>query len=139
MTIIDNLLLSRFYQIAKISALEYEAILLKIKNPDLQTIISKQISNYDVLASECSTIAKSNKIDLPDNAFFKRCKEIIEENFTPLTFKSLEPIIACTTSTNIHTLMELYDVESATSETIEIGRHLLKMQNDSLQLLHELK
>ncbi len=139
MTIIDNLLLSRFYQISKISIIQYENILLKIKNIDLQTIISKQISNYDVIAKECSTIAKTNKIDLPDNMFFKRCSELIEKNFENLHFKSLESIISCTTITHLHTMIELYDVETADSETIKIGKHLLKMQEDFLQLLQELK
>ena len=139
MTIIDNLLLSRFYQISKISIIQYENILLKIKNMDLQTIISKQISNYDVIAKECSTIAKTNKIDLPDNMFFKRCSELIEKNFENLHFKSLESIISCTTITHLHTMIELYDVETADSETIKIGKHLLKMQEDFLQLLQELK
>lgn len=139
MTIIDNLLLSRFYQISKISIIQYENILLKIKNIDLQTIISKQISNYDVIAKECSTIAKTNKIDLPDNMFFKRCSELIEKNFENLHFKSLESIISCSTITHLHTMIELYDVETADSETIKIGKHLLKMQEDFLQLLQELK
>ena len=139
MTIIDNLLLSRFYQISKISIIQYENILLKIKNIDLQTIISKQISNYDVIAKECSTIAKTNKINLPDNMFFKRCSELIEKNFENLHFKSLESIISCTTITHLHTMIELYDVETADSETIKIGKHLLKMQEDFLQLLQELK
>lgn len=139
MTIIDNLLLSRFYQISKISIIQYENILLKIKNIDLQTIISKQIYNYDVIAKECSTIAKTNKIDLPDNMFFKRCSELIEKNFENLHFKSLESIISCTTITHLHTMIELYDVEIADSETIKIGKHLLKMQEDFLQLLQELK
>lgn len=139
MTIIDNLLLSRFYQISKISIIQYENILLKIKNIDLQTIISKQISNYDVITKECSTIAKTNKIDLPDNMFFKRCSELIEKNFENLHFKSLESIISCTTITHLHTMIELYDVETADSETIKIGKRLLKMQEDFLQLLQELK
>lgn len=139
MTIIDNLLLSRFYQISKISIIQYENILLKIKNIDLQTIISKQISNYDVIAKECSTIAKTNKIDLPDNMFFKRCSELIEKNFENLHFKSLESIISCSTITHLHTMIELYDVETADSETIKIGKHLLKIQEDFLQLLQELK
>lgn len=139
MTIIDNLLLSRFYQISKISIIQYENILLKIKNIDLQTIISKQISNYDVIAKECSTIAKTNKINLPDNMFFKRCSELIEKNFENLHFKSLESIISCTTITHLHTMIELYDVETADSETIKIGKHLLKIQEDFLQLLQELK
>ena len=97
MTDVDCILLSRFYQIAKISTLQLEAIMPNISNQELQTIISNQIANYDVLSTECCTLAKAHKISLPDYEFFKRCSELINENFNQFSSITHETIIAITT------------------------------------------
>lgn len=139
MNYVDHILLSRFYQIAKISVLQLESFLPKIKHQELQTIISNQISNYDVLVAECRTLGKAHSINLPDNTFFNRCKQIIDDNFE--CFKSInqEILIACTTISSLNTLIEIYNVESAESETISIGKHLQSMQENSLQILKQIK
>ena len=139
MNYVDHILLSRFYQIAKISVLQLELSLPKIKQKELQTIISNQISNYDVLVAECRTLAKAHSINLPDNTFFNRCKQIIDNNFE--SFKSIDNdiLIACTTISSLNTLIEIYNVESAKSETINIGKHLQLMQENNLQILKQIK
>lgn len=137
MTSVDYILISRFYQIAKISVLEYEAILPKITSPELQLLVSNQMANCDVICGECLAISKSNNIPLPNGDFFKRSKQIIEDNFSQFAEINLSTIVACTTTLNLHTLIELYNVESATSETILIGKHLQLMQEQFLQLLRE--
>ena len=139
MNYVDNLLLSRFYQIAKLSVLQLEVVMPKIKNKELQTIISNQIANYDVLVKECQTIAKAHSIALPDHIFFKRCKQIIDENFENITSVNIQTLIVCTTLSSLNTLIEIYNVESATSETISIGKHLQSMQENNLQILKEIK
>lgn len=139
MTTVDHFLLSRFYEIAKISTIELEFFLNKIKKPELQTIIAKQISNYDVLTKECCTLAKSHSINLPDHLFFKRCKQIIEDNFDTMKTISIDLIIASTTALSLNTLSHIYNVESADSETISIGKHLQNMQDNHLQILKQIK
>ncbi|MBQ7880783.1 MAG: hypothetical protein IJ358_02965 [Clostridia bacterium] len=139
MNYVDHLLLSRFYQIAKISVLQFEVIMPKIKNKELQTIVSNQISNYDVLVKECQTLAKAHSIALPDHIFFKRCKQIIDENFDNITSVNTQTLIACTILSSLNTLIEIYNVESADSETINIGKHLQSMQDNNLQILREIK
>lgn len=139
MTSVDYILISRFYQIAKISVLEYEAILPKLSNPDLQTLVSKQMANYNVISEKCSAISKTHKIALSSGEFFKRCKQLIDDNLTKFTHLDLQFLVACTTALSLHTLVELYNVESATSETINIGKHLQLMQEQFLQLLREIK
>lgn len=139
MTDIDNLLLSRIYQLAKICVIEYEAILPKIKNPDIQTLISNQTSNYDLIVKECSTLAKSHNITLPESTFFKRCRDTIEANFEALKFNSLTPLITCGTITSLHILMDIYDLESANSETISIAKHFKTLQDNFLNALAEIK
>lgn len=135
MTTVDHILLSRFYQIAKISTLQLEAITPKINDNDLQSIISTQISNYDVIAQECCTLAKVHSIALPDHTFFKRCKQIIDYNFEDIDPINIQTLIACTIAFSLNTLSELYNVESANSETINIGKHLQTMQDNNLKIL----
>jgi len=137
MNCVDHILLSRFYQIAKISVLILESSLPKIKNKELQTTISNQMSNYDVLVEECRTLAKAHSISLPDNAFFKCCKQIIDSNFDNLSCISNQILIAFTTSLSLNTLAEIYDVESVNTETINIGKHLQSMQENNLQVLNQ--
>ena len=139
MTTVDHFLLSRFYEIAKISTIQLEVFLNKIKKPELQTIIAKQISNYEVLVKECCTLAKSHSINLPDHVFFKRCKQVIEENFEAIKSISLDLIIASTTMLSLNTLSHIYNVESADSETISLGKHLQNMQDNHLQILKQIK
>lgn len=139
MTTVDHILLSRFYQIAKISVLQLEDIISKINKPELQTIVSNQISNYDVLVKECCTLAKSHSVSLPDHIFFKRCKQIIEDNFANINCIETSTLIAITSTFSLNTLIELYNVESANSETISIGKHLLNMQENNLQILKQIK
>ncbi len=139
MNYVDHILLSRFYQIAKISVLQLEAFLPKIKHKELQTIISNQIANYDVLVTECRTLAKAHSIALPDNAFFSRCKQIIEDSFDDFTSINKQILIACTTLSSLNTLIEIYNVESAESETINIGKHLQTMQDNHLLILKQIK
>lgn len=139
MTHVDHMLLAKFYQIAKISVIQLEAVISKIKNIELQAIISNQISNYDVLAKECSALAKVHSVALPDNMFFKRCKQVIDNNFDSITNVSLDLLIACTTIYSLDTLTEIYNVESANSETINIGKHLQNMQDNNLQILRQIK
>lgn len=139
MTSVDYILISRFYQIAKISVLIYEEISPKLDSKDLQILTSNQMANYDVITEECKAISKAHKIPLPDNAFFSRCKQIIAENFDKYTVIQPETLMACTTTLSLHTLVEIYNVESATSETINIGKHLQLMQEQFLQLLREIK
>ena len=139
MTDVDCILLSRFYQISKISVLQLELILPKISNKELQTEISNQIASYDILATECCTLAKAHKISLPDYEFFKRCRELIDENFNQLSSISHETIIAITTTSCLNTLIEIYNVESGDSETINIGKHLQNMQCNNLQMLKQFK
>jgi len=137
MNCVDNILLSRFYQIAKISVLILESSLPKIKSTELQTTISNQISNYDVLVEECRTLAKAHSITLPDNAFFKCCKQIVDINFNNLTCINKQILIAFTTTLSLNTLTEIYDVESVDTETINIGKHLQSMQENNLQILNQ--
>ena len=139
MTDIDNLLLSRIYQLAKICVIEYETILPKIKNTDIQTLISNQMNNYDLIVKECLTLSKTNKVNFPDIAFFKRCKEQIETNFEQLKFNTLEPLITCGTITSLHILMDIYDIESADSETINIAKHFKTLQDNFIDLLTKIK
>ena len=138
MNYVDNLLLSRFYQIAKLSVLQLEAVMPKIKNTELQTIISNQITNYDVLITECNTIAKTHSIALPDHLFFKRCKQLIDENFEYIKSVNPQTLIAITTLSALNTLIEIYNVESAGSETINIGKHLQSMQQNNLEILKQI-
>ena len=137
MTDVDIILLSRFYQISKISVMQYEHFLTKIK-PEYQTIISNQMTNYDVLSKECCTLAKSHNISLPDHLFFKRCKQVIDDNLCSIKI-NLDTIIACLSIGRLHTLTEIYDVEQANSETVLIGKHLLALQDNNLQTLLQLK
>ena len=138
MNYVDHILLSRFYQIAKISTITLDTFLTKTSNTELQTIISKQLANYDVLVTECCTLAKAHKVALADHIFFKRCRQIIDENFENI---SITPaiVIACTCISSLNTLIEIYNVESADSETINIGKHLQIMQENNLQILSQLK
>ena len=138
MNYVDHILLSRFYQIAKISVLQLETFLPKIKHPELQTIISNQITNYDVLVAECKTLAKAHSVALPDNAFFSRCKQIVEDSFGDFSSINKQILIACTTAFSLNTLIEIYNVESAESETIHIGKHLQSMQDNNLQILKQI-
>ena len=139
MNYVDHILLSRFYQIAKISALQLEIFLPKIKHQELQTIISNQMSNYDVLVAECKTLAKAHSVSLPDNAFFSRCKQIIEDSFGDFSSINKQILIACTAVSSLNTLIEIYNVESADSETIRIGKHLQAMQDNNLQILNQIE
>lgn len=139
MTDIDTLLLSRIYQLAKICVIEYEAILPKIKNPDIQTLLSNQSSNYDLIVKECSTLAKANNVALPESTFFKRCHETIATNFETLKFNTLDPLITSATITSLHILMDIYDLESASSETISIAKHFKALQDNFLNALAEIK
>lgn len=136
MTSVDYILISRFYQIAKISVIQHEIIMPKTP-AELQVIVSNQMANYNVICEECLAMAKSYNIPLPSGDFFKRSKQIIEDNFSKFTEIGLQTIVACTTISSLHTLTELYNVESATSETILIGKHLQLMQEQFLQLLRE--
>lgn len=137
MTDVDCLLLSRFYQIAKISVIKLETFLPKTTNPELQTFISNQILDYDAIVKECCTLSKSHCTALPENSFFKRCKQITEDFFVGITSIDKKTIISCISTLNLVTLAELYDVESASSETINIGKHLLAIHNNNLQTLTE--
>lgn len=139
MTSVDYILISRFYQIAKISVIIYDTISPKINNKDFQMLVSNQTANYDVISEECKAISKTHKIPLPDNTFFNRCKQIIVENFDKYPTVQPETLMACTTVLSLHTLVEIYNVESATSETINLGKHLQLMQEQFLQLLREIK
>lgn len=138
MTSVDYILISRFYQIAKISAMQYEAVLNKLSSPDLQLLVSNQMANYDVICEECLSISKANNIPLPNGDFFARCRQIIAHNFDKFSKIDLQFIISSTTAFSLQTLIELYNVESATSETISIGKHLQLMQEQFLQLLREI-
>ena len=138
MNCVDHILLSRFYQIAKISVLILEASLPKIKQTELQTKISNQISKYDVLVEECRTLAKSHSITLPDNTFFKSCKQVIENNFDSFNSINKQVLIAFTITLSLNTLTEIYDVESVNTETINIGKHLQSMQEHNLQTLNQI-
>ena len=139
MTSPDHILLSRFYQIARISYMQLEYFVTKISNPKLQTIISNLASNYELVANECFTLAKSHSVNLPDNIFFKRCADILHQNYSCLNNISLQAIISCITNLNIQLMIEMYNVETATSETISIGKHLQAMQEDNLNILCQIQ
>lgn len=139
MTSPDHILLSRFYQIARLTSIELEFFIPRISNSKLQTIISNQASNYELLANECFALAKTHSVNLPDNLFFKRCSEIISQNFANLKHIDLSAIIACISNFNIHLMIEMYNVETADSETINIGRHLKMLQEDNLNILCQIQ
>ena len=139
MTHVDHLLVSRFYQISKLAVILFENTMPKIKNQELKTIISNQISTYDVLSKECCTMAKSHVVALPDNAYFKRCRELIADAFDSINQINLPTLIACTTLFSLNILTEIYDVETANSETINLGKHLQKVIANNLQVLTEIK
>ena len=139
MTHVDHLLVSRFYQISKIAVILLESTMPKIKNEELKTIISNQMSTYDVLSKECCTMAKSHLVALPDNAYFKRCRELIVEAFNNISSVNLQTLIACTTLLSLNALTEIYDVEMANSETINLGKHLQNIIANNLQVLTEIK
>ncbi len=139
MTSPDHILLSRFYQIARLSSMELEFFVPKISNKKLQTIISNQAYNYELLANECFALAKTHSVNLPDNQFFKRCNDIIAQNFNHLPYIDLSAIIACISNFNIHLMIELYNVEMADSETINIGKHLKILQEDNLNILCQIQ
>ena len=82
MTDIDKKLLTRIYQDAKIGTLGSEEVLEKCTDDKFKELISSQMSEYDLIAKECETIAKSNKIELPDNNFFKKIKQTAMINFS---------------------------------------------------------
>ena len=138
MNYVDHILLSRFYQIAKISTFYLDTIINQTSNNNLKTLISNQLANYDVITNECNMLAKAHSVTLPDHTFFKRCKQIIEDNFSTIS-ATPQIIIASTTMLNLSTLIEIYNVESADSETIRIGKHLQSMQENNLQILQQIK
>ncbi len=139
MTSVDSILLSRFYQISKVCVLQLEYCLPKIKNDKLQTIISNHASNFEVLSNECFALAKAQRITLPDNLFFRRCKALIEQSLDEFNSIELPTIIMGLTISNIHTLIELYNVEKADSETISIGKHLQEILENQLNILKQIK
>jgi len=139
MTDVDHLLLSRFYQLSKIAVLQLESMMPKIKNQELKIIVSNQLATYDVLSKECCTMAKSHNIALPDNTFFKRCREILDDAFDNVNNINLQTLIVHTCLLSLNALTEIYDVESATSETINLGKHLQSMIDTNLQILTEIK
>ena len=139
MTSPDHILLSRFYQIARLTSMELEFFVPKISNPKLQTIISNQASSYELLANECFALAKTHSVNLPNSLFFKRCNEIISQNFANLKHIDLSAIISCISSFSIYLMIEMYNVETADSETINIGRHLKMLQEDNLNILCQIQ
>lgn len=139
MTSPDHILLSRFYQIARISCMELEYFVGKISNPKLQTIISNQAANYELVANECFALAKTHSVALPDNMFFKRCSGTFQQNYECITTINLQSVIACISNLNIYLMIEMYNVESATSETISIGKHLQALHEDNLNILCQIQ
>lgn len=132
MTDVDKKLLTRIYQDAKVGTLGSEEVLEKCTDEKFKALISRQMSSYDLIAKECETIAKSNKIVLPDNSFFKKIKQTVMINFSLFFDGSdrhiAEMMITGTTMGIIDAIKSLYDLDKADDEIVKIGKKLQSMQ-----------
>ena len=51
-----------------------EDVLSMIKNKDLESELSTQLTNYNIFSKECEMLAKAEKIDIKDNNWFDKAK-----------------------------------------------------------------
>ena len=129
---IDKKLLTRIYQDSRVGILATEEVIEKCKDESFKELISKQMSDYDLISKECETIAKSNKIELPDNSFFKKIKQLTMLNFSLLLDRSdrhiAELMITGTVMGIIDAIKSLYDLDEADSNIVAIGKRLQTLQ-----------
>lgn len=132
-------LLTRLYQDAKIGELGTEEVLDRCSDIKFKEIISNQMSQYNLIAKECETIAKANQIELPDNNFFKKIKQTTMINLS-LLFNNkdrhiAEMMITGTVMGIIDAIKALYDLSKAEEEILAIGRKLQTMQEKYVEEL----
>lgn len=132
-------LLTRLYQDAKIGELGTEEVLERCTDDKFKEIISNQMAQYNLISKECETLAKTNKIDLPDNGFFKKIKQVTMINLS-LLFNDkdrhiAEMMITGTVMGIIDAIKALYDLDKADEEILNIGRKLQAMQEEYVEAL----
>ena len=132
-------LLTRLYQDAKIGELGTEEVLDRCTDDKFKEIISNQMSQYNLISKECETIAKTNKIELPDNNFFKKIKQVTMINLSLLFNNSdrhiAEMMITGTVMGIIDAIKALYDLSKSDEEILNIGRKLQTMQEKYVEEL----
>lgn len=132
-------LLTRLYQDAKIGELGTEEVLERCTDDKFKEIISNQMAQYNLIAKECETLAKTNKIELPDNSFFKKIKQVTMINMS-LLFNNkdrhiAEIMITGTVMGIIDAIKALYDLDKADEEILSIGKKLQAMQEKYVETL----
>ena len=138
---VDKKLLTRIYQDSRIGLLATEEVLEKCTDEKFKELISKQMTEYDVISKECETIAKAHEVKLPDNSFFKKIKQTVMLNFMLFVDKTdrhiAELMITGSVMGIIDSIKSLYDLDKADEEIINLGRKLQAMQEkyvDDLKL-----
>ena len=69
-------LLNRMYQDACVGRLAIDKILKKVKNETLKKQFIKQYDMYDKFADKCDILAINSEVELKENSFFKKMKQV---------------------------------------------------------------
>ena len=69
-------LLQRMYQDACVGMLAIDKILKKTKNDTLKKLFEKQYGMYDKFADKCDILAINSEVELKENSFFKKMKQV---------------------------------------------------------------
>ena len=135
----DLKLLNAIYQNVKMGVESMEELMGICKSEDLKTEMSKQLSDYNILAKECEMLAKAENLDIKDNNWFdktmlyssikmKTCFNKIEENIA-------EMLIVGSTMGVIDVIKMKNKTGCDNNEILEIALKLEDFQERNIQKL----
>lgn len=132
MKTVDVKLLTKIYQNAKLGSQSIEELLEKVKDESFKTIVSKQQSNYDLIAKECEMMANTANVNLKDNCLFTKTKQATMVGISTLldqtTRHLAEMMIQGCTMGIVDIIKNLNDNHCAEEEILKLGKQLQTMQ-----------
>ena len=135
-------LMNRIYQDAKVGMLAIDKILKKVKNDQLKKLFEKQFDSYDKFSNKIDILAASYDVEIKDNSFFKKMKQVTMLYFMLWADKSnrhmIEMMINGTVMGIVDTIKAEKDLKTKNEELNALVVEFKQMQEEFYEKLKKL-
>lgn len=132
-------LVNRIYQDATVGMLAIDKVLKKIENQTLRGLFEKQYDMYDKFAQKCDIFAANNDIELKENSYFKKIKQIamlyMSLWFDKTPRHIVEMMISGTVMGVVDTIKAEKDLKTKNQELKDMVVEFKQMQEDFYEKL----